>query len=278
MIGMHTLSECPSADLPVSRFQHPRNHRPRSEGDRGTKDLREEQILTLLPLVRHIAGRLNLFLPPHLSQEDLISAGVIGLIDAVDRFDASKGASLRTYCGLRIRGAILDELRRQGWAPRSVLKESRMLAETQHRLAQELGREPQEEELRKALNLSPEHFGNLLERTRPVLYFSLQEAVCSTDDGALLHEDILADPSSPNALLHLLQAEDLHLVQKCLQSLPQQQLQVLTLYYLEDLRLKEIAEILGITESRVSQIHTLALTRLRTLFHKARGLDSAPSC
>lgn len=277
---MHTLRECPSSDLPApqARLQFPRSRLSPPAGGARAKALREEQILTMLPFVRHITGRLHFFLPPHLSQEDLISAGVIGLIGAIDRFDPSKGASLRTYCSLRIRGAILDELRRQGWAPRSVLKDSKVLAETQHRLAQELGREPEEGELRKALNLSAEDFASLLERTRPALHFSLQEALCSTDDGTLLHEDILADPSSPNALLHLLQAEDLHLVQKCLQRLPEQQLQVLTLYYLEDLRLKEIAEILGITESRVSQIHTLALTRLRTLFHKARGLDSVPSC
>jgi RNA polymerase sigma factor for flagellar operon FliA len=232
---------------------------------------REETIEAMLPLVNHIVLRMAMYLPPHLSHEDLVSAGVIGLIDAVDRYDPTKGTVLKTYCSLRIRGAILDELRRLDWVPRSVHREARRLQEAQEKVAQRLGREPMEEEVRQELGVSEEDFQKLLDRVKPASYFSLQEPVREGEDGdSLMHEEILADVRASDAAMNLLREEDLQILKEQLNKLPLPQMQILCLYYMEDLRLKEIAEIMDLTESRVSQIHTMAVNRLRSTFDKAR--------
>lgn len=232
---------------------------------------REKLITDTLPLVHHIVLRMAMYLPPHLSKEDLVSAGVIGLIDAVDRYDASKGTSLKTYCSLRIRGAILDELRRLDWIPRSVHKDSRRLQDAQERASHRLGREPMEEEVRQELGLSEDDFQRLLDRVRPASYLSLQETAYDGEDGgSLLQQDILADDRAIDPSATALHEEDKSLLRQQLLGLPMQQIQILSLYYMEDLRLKEIAEILNLTESRVSQIHTLAIHRLRSAFNRAR--------
>jgi RNA polymerase sigma factor for flagellar operon FliA len=228
---------------------------------------REQTIEMMLPLVRHVVARMALFLPPHVSKDDLLGAGVVGLIDAVDRFDETKGCSLKTYCALRIRGSILDELRRLDWVPRSIHRDARHLMEVQEILAQKLGREPLEEELREELKMSSEEFHSFLDRVKPASCFSLQEPAFNGDEAdPLLHEEVLADPTSIDAANSMLKEEDKEILREQLQQLPLVQAQVLTLYYLEDLRLKEIAEILDLTESRVSQIHTLAINRLRSAF------------
>jgi RNA polymerase sigma factor FliA len=219
---------------------------------------RDKQIEEMLPLVRHIASRMAMFLPPHVAKDDLVSAGVVGLIDGVDRYDATKGASLRSYCALRIRGAIVDELRRLDWVPRSIHRDARHLSETQEKLAQQFGREPLEDEIRSELGMEMEQFHEFLDRTKPASYFSLQEPVHNSD------------PKGSDAISQILHMEDKEILMDQLQRLPLQQLRVLTLYYLEGLRLKEIAEILDITESRVSQIHTLAINRLRGQFDRVR--------
>lgn len=224
-----------------------------------------------LPLVRHIVGRMMIHLPSHICADDLFSAGVIGLIQAVDRYNSDRGANLKTYCTLRIRGAILDELRRQDWVPRSVHREARRLSEAQAGLAQRLGREPSETEVAEELGCSMEQFHDLVDRVKPISFLSLQEPVLGSDAAdPLLKEETLADPNATDAVRELLGDEDRRILREQLGQLPRQQMQVLSLYYLEDLRLKEIAQILGLTESRVSQIHTLAISRLRACFNRAR--------
>jgi RNA polymerase sigma factor for flagellar operon FliA len=224
-----------------------------------------------LPLVRHIVGRMMIHLPSHICGDDLFSAGVIGLIQAVDRYNSDRGANLKTYCTLRIRGAILDELRRQDWVPRSVHREARRLAEAQATVAQRLGREPSVDEVADELGCSVEEFHDLTDRVKPISFLSLQEPVLGSEGGdPLLKEETLADPNGVDAVQEVLGDEDRRILREQLAQLPRQQTQVLSLYYLEDLRLKEIAQILGLTESRVSQIHTLAISRLRTSFNRAR--------
>ncbi len=223
----------------------------------------------MLPLVNHIVSRMGLFLPPHIAKDDLISAGVIGLIDAVERYDPSRAASLKTFCSFRIRGEVLDELRRLDWVPRAIHREARMLEAAQDGVAQRFGREPTEEELCQELKISRQELTEMLDRIRPVTYFSLQEPVFTSDEGdSLSHEDVVADDSATTPFASLLNEEDKAILRKIMEKLPVQQLHVLTLYYMENLRLKEIAEILDITESRVSQIHTLAMTRLRSAFFR----------
>jgi RNA polymerase sigma factor for flagellar operon FliA len=226
---------------------------------------RDAVIESLLPLVRHVVSRMGVFMPSYLSPDDLISAGVMGLIQAVDRYDSTKGATLKTYCAIRVRGAVLDEVRRLADVPRSAFVEARRLLEVQQELAQQLGREATEPELQEALGMTSSEFETLLERIRPTTCFSLNEPVHEGQDGGemLLNEEILADPRALDAAESSLNQEDLSLVRELLDQLPEQQKKVLALYYIEDLRLREIAELLGVTEGRVSQVHALAINRLR---------------
>ncbi|HEY8965567.1 MAG TPA: FliA/WhiG family RNA polymerase sigma factor [Candidatus Methylacidiphilales bacterium] len=236
-----------------------------------TEQERDELIRSLLPLVNHVVARMGLYLPPHIAQDDLISAGVMGLLDAVDRYDPSRGTTLKTYCSFRIRGQILDELRRLDWVPRSVHKDARTLEAAQEAASQRLGREPTEDELAKELGISVKDLLELLDRIRPATYFSLQEPVFNSDEGdSLSHEDVVPDPNSPTPFASLLNEEDKVILRRTMEKLPVQQLHVLTLYYMENLRLKDIAAVLDITESRVSQVHTLAITRLRSTFLRER--------
>lgn len=230
----------------------------------------EKQIESLLPLVRQVANRLAVFLPTYISRDELISAGVFGLMDAVKRFDPKKGSSLNTYCSLRIRGAILDELRRLDWVPRTVHHDAKKLAQAHERLAQVLGREASEDEVKAELNLSDGEYQRLIDRVKPVAFFSLHEPAYGSDEDAVLNEEIVADSHMLNASQQMLLQEDRDILLTSLRSLPKTQAQVLVLYYIEDLQLKEIAEILQLTESRISQIHTLAIVRLRTIFERER--------
>ena len=233
---------------------------------------REETIRSLLYLVQHIAGRLVARLPSHVAKEDLISAGVVGLIDAVDRYDAGKGCSLKTYSSLRIRGAMVDELRSQDWVPRTVHRDEKIYEQASDKLSQKLGREATPEEIRKELGMTPAVFEQFLERTQSITSFSLNEA-CSDEDGNSIDRgEILACVSTPTAFDEILREEDRALLHEELNRLPKNEKLVLCLYYMEDLRLKEIAQILEVSESRVSQIHTEALRRLTTAMRKAHDV------
>jgi len=226
---------------------------------------------SLLPLVRQVVNRLAIFLPSYVAREELVGAGVLGLMDAVKRYDATKGSSLNTYCSLRIRGAILDELRRLDWVPRSVHHDARKLAQVQERLAQLFGREATPEEIKDDLKLGDSEYQTLLDRVKPIAFFSLHEPAYGSDDSdAVLNEEIVADQRTLDASAEILRQEDRELLLASLRRLPKAQAQVLVLYYIEDLQLKEIAEILQLTESRISQIHTLAIVRLRALFERER--------
>ena len=232
---------------------------------------RDALIQSLLPLVTFVVSRMSLYFPAHTSKEDLISAGVIGLIDALNRYDPNRGSSVKTFCSLRIRGAILDELRRLDWVPRSVHRDARALEAAQETVARRTHREPTEAEVAQEMGLSAQQFEELLERVKPCTYLSLNEPVYDSDEGdSLTHEEILPDLQTPDAAMRLLNEEDKTILRQQIAKLPRQQVQVLSLYYMENLRLKEIALIMDVTESRVSQIHTLAIIRLRALFLKER--------
>ncbi len=235
---------------------------------------REKEILieSLLPLVKQVVNRMSQFLPSQFTREELMSAGTLGLLDAVKRYDHRKGSSLNTYCSLRIRGAVLDELRRLNWLPRSVHRDARKLAQIQDQLAQALGREATTHEIQRELKMGDKKFLAFLNKVKPVTFFSLQEPAFNVDgSNSVLNEEILPDDDAKSASEEMLQQEDRQLLVTCLNKLSKSQTQVLVLYYIEDLRLKEIADILHLTESRVSQIHTLAMNRLRTIFQRERA-------
>lgn len=235
----------------------------------------EEQhklVESMLPLVRHIVSRIAIYLPSHITKDDLISSGVIGLMDAIVRYDPSRGASLNSYCHLRIRGCVLDELRRLDWVPRSVHEDAKRLERAQEKLSALYGREPEELEIQSEMGLNPQEFAELLDRIKPISFLSLQEPAYHDENGeAITHEEVIPDTKTQSALGNLLRDEDHELLKEQLQSLPKQQLIVISLYYYEGLRLREIAEVMDLTESRVSQIHALAVTRLKKFFERQRN-------
>jgi RNA polymerase sigma factor for flagellar operon FliA len=232
---------------------------------------REDKIRSLLYLVQHIAGRVVAKLPAHVAKEDLTSAGVVGLIDAVDRFDCGKGCSLKTYASLRIHGAMVDELRRQDWVPRTVHRDEKIYDAACDKLAQKLGRQPDTEEIRQELGMTPEAFEAFQERTQTIPSFSLNEAWADEDGNSVDRSESMANPAAPTALEEMLREEDRAILREELGKLPKNERIVLCLYYMEDLRLKEIALILEVSESRVSQIHTEALRKITAAMRKAHA-------
>ncbi len=216
------------------------------------------------PRVRYIANRIASRLPAHVDLGDLISCGVIGLIDAIEKFDPSKNVKFETYAEFRIRGAILDELRSMDWVPRSVRQKASKLERTYHELQGQLGRPADEEDVAEALNISVEEVHYLIGEASGVSVLSLDELwECGfQEDGAGITMDALAsETDNPGHSFAWQQIRQV--MAEAIEALPEKERLVLSLYYHEELTMKEIAQILEITESRVSQIHTKAVLRLR---------------
>lgn len=236
----------------------------------------EEQhalIMSMLPLVKTVVGRVAISLPSHINQEDLLSAGLMGLMDAVQKYDPSKGSNVKSYAAMRIRGAVLDELRKMDWAPRSVFRRARDFRKVQQALEQRIGRQATEDELAREMNMSIDELEQLLENIRPAFFISLQDVRSNRDEseGELLHEECIEDSKAITPLNQTLDAEGRRLIAETIKDLNPIEQKVLALYYYEDLRLKEIAKILDVTESRISQIHSLAIQRLRSRLDRARS-------
>jgi RNA polymerase sigma factor for flagellar operon FliA len=237
-------------------------------GDGRTENALVEQYL---PLVRSVLGRLAMSLPEHVDHDDLNSAGMIGLLQALRNYDPSSGNSFETYARLRIRGAMLDELRRMDWVPRTVHEKARRIQEAMAELEQRLGRVPTENEVAKAMNLSPSDYSELLAEIRPATFVCL-DAVCSSEnaDASSLCE-VVADPADDGPVEQASRNELKQIVLRRLKELPDNQRKVLALYYGEDLHLREIAEVLGLTESRICQIHSQAILSIRAYVHRLEG-------
>jgi RNA polymerase sigma factor for flagellar operon FliA len=224
-----------------------------------------------LYLVQHIAGRLVARLPSHIAKDDLISAGMVGLIDAVDRYDAGKGCSLKTYSGLRIRGAMVDELRRQDWVPRTVHRDEKIYEEAARKLSQKLGREALPEEVRLELGMTLPDFEQFSIRAQTNTMFSLNESMPDEDGNTLDRVDLMPSHDTRTPFEEVVGEEDRLLLREELKRLPRTERLVLSLYYMEDLRQKEIAKIIELKESRISQIHTEALRRLGVAMRRDRS-------
>jgi RNA polymerase sigma factor for flagellar operon FliA len=216
-----------------------------------------------LPLVRSALGRLAMTLPEHVDQDDLNSAGLIGLLQAMRNYDPSCGSSFETYARLRVRGSMLDELRRMDWVPRTIHEKSRRIQDTIAQVEQRLGRVPSDVEVAKALNLSASEYSDLLTEIRPATFICL-DASCNLDGGdASSLCDVVADPAADGPLEQASRNELKQIILQRLKELPDSQRKVLALYYGEDLHLREIAELMGLTESRICQIHSQAILSIR---------------
>lgn len=238
----------------------------RAPRSRNRKERQREVALSkYAPLVKYVVDRLMVHLPKSVERDDLVSAAIIGLFDALEKFDASKGTKFETYAIWRIRGAILDELRALDWASRSIRRRARNVEEVSRDLGQKLGRAATEEEVAEALNLSPVELSRLLDEVHGTALLSLSKSVSTDDDQDFVQlEDIVDDPTTKDVLEVLESEESREVLLKTIDHLPEQQRLVVALYYYEEMTLKEIGEALHISESRVSQIHTRAVKTLKT--------------
>jgi RNA polymerase sigma factor for flagellar operon FliA len=238
-------------------------------------DCEGDLVTHYLPLVKTVVGRLAMTLPAHVSLEDLHSAGLVGLLQALRSYRPGTGASFETFARFRIRGAVLDELRRMDWAPRSVHEKARQLQAALATLEQQQGRVPTDEELARSLKLSLDEYYRLVEEVRPATFVHLDSmAHPDTADPTPLHESV-PDEQQEIPAEAASRRELIELINHRLEQLPAVQRKVLALYYFEDLRLKEIAVIFGLTESRICQIHAQAILALRSFVARYEATSAA---
>lgn len=225
--------------------------------------IQQRELLTqYMPLVRRHALTLQVRLPASIELDDLVQAGTVGLLEALGRFDASQGASFATFASQRIRGAMLDELRTRDWLPRSVRRAARAVDDTIRRLEQQLGRPPEEGEIARSLDMPLGEYQQLLN---------------DTNSGQLLpFEELVADGGEPASLDagnlpfdQLLDEQQRQTLIAAIDALPEREKLLMALYYQEELNLKEVGAVLGVTESRVSQLHSQAISRLRVRLNDA---------
>lgn len=216
-----------------------------------------------LPLVKTIVGRIAMTLPPHVLLDDLHSAGLMGLLQAVRHFVPENGTAFESYARARIRGAIFDEMRLMDWVPRSVHRKARRVQQTMEEVEQKVGRAATEEEMADALQISLDEYQQLLDEIRPTAFINL-DSVQSIDgeEGASYYENV-QDQSQEDPGDRAAKNEMARLIAGRIDQLPAMQRKVLALYYFEGMRLREIAEAYGVTESRICQIHVQAILSIR---------------
>ena len=235
---------------------------------------RQRQLTDQLPQVRYIARRIHERLPRHVPLEDLVHAGVVGLIDALQKFDGKKHVQFASYAKFRIRGAILDSLREMDWSPRDLRRQSRRVEEAHNNLRAQLGRSPTEPELAIELDITLPELQKLLGEINALEIGSLR--IISHDGGK--EEDLcefLPGPGEDSPLVQCLRSEMRDLLTRSIAELPEKERQVLVLYYIEELTMKEVGLALGVGESRVSQIHSMAVVRLRAMMSELTARERA---
>lgn len=225
---------------------------------------RERLIVEYAPLIKFIAQKIAARLPANVELDDLISSGVIGLMDAVEKYDVSRDNKFKTYAEFRIRGAILDELRAQDWVPRSVREKAKQLERAYARIEQQKGRQATDDEVCADLGLNASQFHELLNEVRGISLLSFDDITnLSKADKRSLHSYSEANAKSNTPYNEVSVAHLKRMLAEAITDLPEKQRLVLSLYYYEDLNLKEIGRVLDVTESRVSQLHTQAVLKLK---------------
>ncbi len=235
------------------------------------KKKRDELIMKYAPLVKNIVERIASRLPSHLQvKEDLINVGIIGLISALEKFDKKRNVKFETYASIRIRGAILDELRARDWMPRSTRNKYSKLEDTFSSLQRMLGRSPDEEEMSRYLNVPLDKYHKILDEAKGVTL------LCSEDLPPDYHEShanhFFEESDQNNPFTSIATNELKGVVKKAIETLPDKERIILSLYYYEELTMKEIGKVVSLTESRVCQLHTQAILRLRGNLKTLRGV------
>jgi RNA polymerase sigma factor for flagellar operon FliA len=234
---------------------------------RKTKDpkIREMFVKQYAPLVKYVAGKVAVGMPHNVDFDDLVGFGVFGLIDAIEKFDPEKHVKFKTYAVTRIRGAIFDELRSIDWVPRSVRQKSREIEDTVQRLEANLGRSATDKEIADEMGISEEDFQKTMMKVSGTSILSLNDVWYTGEDNDTVSiVDSIESPHSMNPDAIVEKEEIKRVIVQAISELPEKEKKVLVLYYYEDLTLKEIGKVLEVTESRISQLHTKAIMRLRT--------------
>lgn len=226
--------------------------------ERGDKESKDRLILKSLPLVKAIAERMAIRLPSHLDTEDLSSSGLIGLIDAIDRYDSSREAAFKTYASFRIQGAILDELRSLDWKPRSIRDKEKRIGEAYVQLERSLKRRPTDSEMADYLDVSMDQYYNLLNDTQKQPLILLDELM---EDGS--PRETTVSKGDPGFIDQIIVKEFKDRLVKAIDDLSEKERLSVTLYYYEGLTMKEVGQVLDVSESRISQIHSSAILHLR---------------
>ena len=234
----------------------------RRDRDQG---LRDRLVLTYAPLVKYVAGRLGSGLPAHVDENDLVSYGLLGLIGAIERYDPERDIKFETYAMARIKGSIIDELRAMDWVPRSVRARAREIERAIAELEKRLMRAPTDEEIAAKVGLTEDELAEALSEISRSSIAALDElwTVSSSGGDQIALIDTIEDTEAPDPQGSLSATEMREAIGEAIARLPEREKLVVTLYYYEELTLREIGEVLGVTESRVSQLHTKAILRLK---------------
>lgn len=233
-------------------------------------EARDALITRYVPLARYVVDRLNVPERGCVTRDDLVSHAILGLIDAVERFDPSRGFKFETFAVPRIRGSVADMLRRMDWAPRSVRRMETSVRDAYARLEASLGRPATDEEVADELEMSQEQFDEALADISQMSVFSLEETVQSSADGALTLASLLEDRDSPSPGEEAEAAERTRILADAIGRLPERERQIIALYYYEDLTLKEIGRVLDVSEARVCQLNARAMLRLSGMLQRMR--------
>lgn len=225
-------------------------------------DDRSQLIRDNMPLVELVVQRMTPQVPSFMTKEDMISAAMVGLIDAANKFDPSKGVKFKTFAEYRVRGAILDEMRKLDWFSRSMRDKQNQLTQTMLRLERQLGRSPEEEEMARELGLSMDEYHDMLAEVSHLGCVSLHETLDHSEEGRSFLDN-LEDMAGPDIGEALEKEEMTRIMAEILEELSEKERLVVALYYYEELTQKEIAEVLSVSEGRVSQLHSQALLKLR---------------
>lgn len=237
--------------------------------DMGDAQAREELVLRYTKIVKYVAGRMAIHVPSSVELDDLISKGVLGLFDAIEKFDHTQDIKFATYATIRVRGAILDQIRALDWAPRSLRAMARKVGAARDKLRHEQGGEPSNEDIAIEMGATEEQVNDTMAQLQVAHVLSLDDYIPSDEYGGMRKYDLLSSNAEPSAEDVIEQQERRDRIVEGIMHLPEQQQKVLHLYYYEELTLREVGDVLEVTESRVCQIHGAALKTLRKIVRTA---------
>ncbi len=231
--------------------------------------IKEKLILEYASLVKLVAGRISIHIGQYVDYEDLISYGIFGLIDAIDKFNPDKGVKFETYASLRIRGEIIDNIRRLDWVPRTLRQKSKQLDKIYSSLEAELGRTPSYEEIAEKMNISVDDVKDVMQKSVASSLISLDDYVDSNKD-VIVSDVVEAKADSPDLTYEKKEVKAILI--DAINQLTEKEKKVVTLYYFEELTLKEISKIMSVSESRISQIHSKAVVKLQNKLGKYKSI------